>query len=137
MKALIVDERFPKLPARRAATHGAYVPLDGRLRAANTEFEQLSPDSLSAPEFVVARHLPNQRNGSLGNARFAILGSRFSFPKQPKPFAMPPKNSVWLNQEYGTGLGFGTAGEQHQTHAVAGGESRLADLAAQQDDLLS
>ncbi len=91
----------PPLASRRVCTNVSHILLDRALTDMDAQFQQFPANPLCAPEPIVLRNLPNQRDGFLGYPWLVRRGLGPAFPIQAKELPMPPKQGVWLHDHEG------------------------------------
>jgi len=70
---LVLQESTPGLIAGRGWPELVEVFLNGAFADLNTEFEQFTPNAFGAPQPVFLRHLFDEIDDLLGDARLAVL----------------------------------------------------------------
>jgi hypothetical protein len=104
--------------------------LDGPLRYADAELQELAANALGSPESVLGRHALDEGDDIRSEARLGRTGrAGLSTPEQAKPRAVPSKHGLRFDQEQGiapTGKDFR---EQHEQAALVGAKAGAFDTA--------
>jgi hypothetical protein len=96
---VILEESFPILTGSapdlfHVFAYGMFVQLDA-------QFEQLPLDLLRLPERILLRHLPDEVDGLLRDARLVALGLGFPSPVPAKQVTVPSKERLGLHNMQG------------------------------------
>ncbi len=83
-----------------------------------TQLQQLSPNPLRAPQAVVGSHVADQRDRPGVDPRLAV-GAGLATPVKPKRIAVPPEESLGLDQTEGRGPCASATGETDQQPTVS------------------
>jgi len=93
--------------------------LDGPFAQLDTQLEQFSLNPLSTPQTIISRHLLNQLDGFVSQARPSGAGLRFASPVQAEQGPMPHQDRFGFDDEQGrapvlaTNSVCGCAGQNH------------------------
>lgn len=113
---VVSQEAVPALAPRwGGGSSAAHVPLNGSLRNADAEVQQLAADALRAPEAILLGHAPDELDGLRGKSR-QCWWSRFRLqsPEESDARAVPARYWFGPDQQHGVAPVRGHAGEHDQ-----------------------
>jgi hypothetical protein len=88
----------PSLSSRLWCANPSHVLLNGSLAHVNVQLKSIPADTLSTPQSILCRHLPDQGDSFCSYLRHMRSGLRSAFPDQAKELPMPPQQRLWLNE---------------------------------------
>jgi hypothetical protein len=120
-------------------TSGSSTPglRPGQASDVNSEFHEFATDALHAPEAVLPGHLLDQGDRFRCDPRAPTPVAGLEPPEQPEILAMPAQERIGLEDEDGFLPTLDPTGEEDEPEAIGWGESWLANLAVEDDELLA
>jgi hypothetical protein len=123
--------------ARSCRPHASHVPLDGALRDADAELQELASNPFGSPEPVLGRHATDEGEDIRSETRFAwTAGAGFPTPEESESLPVPSQHGLWLDQEQGMAPLQMEVREHHEQASLVAAKDGAFDGARGDDELL-